>query len=1005
MKTLRCRSLSLVLRGTLLFGGSGLAAAQTAAPPTSDVRGARSLLDSWHTTTTDAKTSEPKFRGELAAFATASLQQAPAQAATGWLTLVDRFQQLNPAARNRERAAAGMPLSFRDVLGVLPPVATWPDLARAIRQRPLPTENPALSELALRLLAARLENDATAESALKTVFAEAMTKSSSMGPEKQFFATLGAGAEAPADQVAAFTRQLELRETGGNPQLNQQLAVPDLVTLAGAEAARPLLRRALLTSVANLQFSKGRETKALARVLTLEVVNELKVARWEMVDELGTSELFEALLKKFGAPATATAAAGLNGHGGFNPTNATYEPARAYYLIDLILADRTADATALATTMVGSSGSLYASFEALRRLGRETEVTEFFQQLLTEHPELPFWDRYVESAARAGRSAEALALLQRSAAAPKLTSVQRSQINRHLTAALLAADRIEEGAAELRRGLASVPEKAGASPGAETVNRAESASRLAWLGFLQQQPGWIDDAVGAVERVIQADPVTSSYSVIAFVKVLTAIGRYGDAEKLLQLGVRKQLDLTRGAPGHSSYQLQGGLTSLLHVYHAAGRPADLLVLLDETPWWVVKDAAGLSAGGSFGAHESVPPPLYQVAWAMAQTGRNDEARAVLEQVLARHSGYDPAYALLLELQGANAAAALDALAQRDPFEERPLVWKAELLRRAGQLDAAEKTARAAIAIDPSDGEQPRGDRMRVYGVLAEIFAARGDGKQAEFYRGVVRAIRLSEDADRYHQAGLLTRAVALYRQAIGDFADAYCIQSRLAVQLNELGRYEEAEEHYRRAYELMPDSFGRVESHCFGCERAFGPTRAQGVAERVFASLVEKNPAKPQVHYLFGFLRLEQGRANDALPHFRQAVKLDPDYLSAWKKIVELGEQMSLSAADRDAAALNLLRLDPLRRHSMVSFEEFRDLRELFTRIESIRAKFPPTPETVYPLAASRKQLEQLEAAGRGIPSYNLPANRALTPRELADQNRFLSTLSGMFDFQRGGMF
>ena len=32
----------------------------------------------------------------------------------------------------------------------------------------------------------------------------------------------------------------------------------------------------------------------------------------------------------------------------------------------------------------------------------------------------------------------------------------------------------------------------------------------------------------------------------------------------------------------------------------------------------------------------------------------------------------------------------------------------------------------------------------------------------------------------------------------------------------------------------MPDSFGRVESHCFGCESVFQGADAQALAERVF---------------------------------------------------------------------------------------------------------------------------------------------------------------------------
>lgn len=53
------------------------------------------------------------------------------------------------------------------------------------------------------------------------------------------------------------------------------------------------------------------------------------------------------------------------------------------------------------------------------------------------------------------------------------------------------------------------------------------------------------------------------------------------------------------------------------------------------------------------------------------------------------------------------------------------------------------------------------------------------------FRGAVRGIRISERTDEPHGLGLYERALAGYRQVLGQFADAYCIQSRLAVWLME----------------------------------------------------------------------------------------------------------------------------------------------------------------------------------------------------------------------------
>ena len=144
-------------------------------------------------------------------------------------------------------------------------------------------------------------------------------------------------------------------------------------------------------------------------------------------------------------------------------------------------------------------------------------------------------------------------------------------------------------------------------------------------------------------------------------------------------------------------------------------------------------------------------------------------------------------------------ARLDQLFQRDQFEERPLIWKAHLLRGQNQFEAAEKLLRQAITIDPSDGEEGRGDRMRVYAELADVREARGDKKEADFFREVVKAIRLSEEADQFYAVGLLKRAISMYDAGLKHFSDAYCIRNASPSKWRIFGMTAEAEEHYRRA--------------------------------------------------------------------------------------------------------------------------------------------------------------------------------------------------------------
>ena len=230
---------------------------------------------------------------------------------------------------------------------------------------------------------------------------------------------------------------------------------------------------------------------------------------------------------------------------------------------------------------------------------------------------------------------------------------------------------------------------------------------------------------------------------------------------------------------------------------------------------------------------------------------------------------------------------------------------------------------------------------------------------AETYREIVKAIRLSEDADQFYQAGLLKHAITMYEGALNHFSDAYCIQSRLAIQLAALGDNAGAEEHYRRAYELMPDSFGRVESHCFGCERAFDGEKAQSIAEKVFTQLVAERPNKPQVHYLLGYLRQEQEHYNAALTNYLTAVRLDPDYLNAWVKAQEVSEQTLMQPQKRDEIAFSILRLDPLQRHAQPDYGRVSNLAGLWAAVAVAASHQPPHASDLFTLDASKIAMEK----------------------------------------------
>jgi tetratricopeptide (TPR) repeat protein len=595
--------------------------------------------------------------------------------------------------------------------------------------------------------------------------------------------------------------------------------------------------------------------------------------------------------------------------------------------------------------------------DEMAREGLGHAAAQFFRDLLTVDPALPLWDAYVYLSGQSGHAQEALAFVREISGRAGLLPAAQESVNGHLADALLAADDLDEGIAILRKMIkADAPDQnAGASAcGKDPLDRC---LQLARIGTLVGRKELFDEGVAAAKKsVAEGDREDSDSGALQLVEFLISVRRFAEAEALI---VDEEARPVRDDPAPKDLCLMLALD-----YDRAGRYADVKSLMDHSTQWGGSDIsdlqnADLTSTDSHVLDELIEPLMAIFARALLNTGAREEGRKALERLIETHPGYDPGYELLLAQGGDGIEALLDQVAGHDRFEERPLIWKARLQMDAGRLDEAEKNARAAIAIDPSDGEQGKGARMRAYAVLADVLEKKGEADQAKTLRGVVEAIRLSEQGDDWWQAGLLTRAIKIYEQALGHFADAYCIQSRLALRYNDLGDYEKAAHHYERAFELMPESFGRVESHCFGCEGIFGGP-AQDIAGRVFERLAEKMPKNPRVFYLLGYLRQEQGRNEEALGAFRNAVKLDPDYYNAWDHMLQFHEEGLLSPEEADVAFLTLLRLDPAGHRQIMDFGKIRNLRAVWDLILKPEKENPPFPQgPIYPLAASKAMIQE----------------------------------------------
>jgi tetratricopeptide (TPR) repeat protein len=968
------------------------AACLTASPCVSgaaDYRGTSALLDelSKQVTPPPKPSTGKALSSEISEFKEHGADLAPDKATQEWLRLVQKFHD---SIKQGPLKGSDRPVRSSDLIAALPPPASWDTLSREIDKtqrsgKPAPFGS-TLKLLGHLLIAAENQQwDDLHQLELTSAIIAGRSNNSLVSITK----ALTAQSSDPGRVVAGAEQEIAGLEKGGN---GGALEIPDLVTLAGRDKAQSLLRRALVIPNMYRIEVAGDETKKLAREVSVEVIDHLSRPPWELVNSLDATQLYEALDKKFPAPKDGP------GDDSYSRREATL-----YYFLGLIAAHRPEDATRVAMIVnqrsAETDGYIYLpwqSIESLDRSGYHQDLFNFLTRLLTDRPEIAMWDNYISIAARLEKSDEALALVRSKVNDQTLPPNVRNDMKGHLSQALLAADQVEEGVATLREIIASeatesdaafkkfaaITERKEAEKQSSQTERAverlgDHAVKLAQIGQLLSKKEWIEEGSAAARKAalqLCHPEFTSGYrrdSLVSKVAdLMVELGRGPDAEELFQQDMLTNAKIVPQRQYYSPRTSNKALLGLVALYSQAERWDDIVQLLERAPQWGVSDLVQVAGetpdSGSW--HQVQVPIGVDVAKALAGKGRRAEARKVLDTTMDLKNGSDREYELLLKLGGPDVMDRLDLLFRRDQFEERPLIWKAHLLRAAHHLDEAEKTVRAAIAIDPSDGEEGPGDRMRAYAVLADIMADKGDTAQANTLREAVKAIRISEEGDRFYEAGLLTRGVRLYQEALGHFADAYCVQSRLALRLSEMGRNDEAEQHYQRAYELMPDSFGRMESHCFGCEGAFRGRRAQSTAEKVFTALAAKTPDKPQIYYLLGYLREQQERYVEALPFYRKAVALDPDYLNAWKHIHDLRNHIALPIADRDAAVLNLLRLDPQSKHEDAKLDQVRDLRALWNGTAAAARLRPVLPASIYPLPASTAALNRAKAQKERLP-------------------------------------
>lgn len=505
---------------------------------------------------------------------------------------------------------------------------------------------------------------------------------------------------------------------------------------------------------------------------------------------------------------------------------------------------------------------------------------------------------------------------------------------------LLNEDKVDEALAKLRSKIDSTE---------ELSDKLRDLGKVVKIARLTDRRPLHEKALGEMKGLALKIPVDDVYGTYTFSDIFHELILRKDWQTVRQIATCYRGD-HRASDFHS--------VCLVATYHIDG-PAAFLKELRDSPKHGINDLNDyVDLLLSNGLGESILVGDYIVR-SYIGNGEKENARTTLSYLLALQMGNDTYYRLAIECFPEDAEAIFEALRPCDPYQERPLIWLADLALRKNELERAQTLIDQAIALDPSDGEQGKDTRMQAYDVLSRLFRAKGDTEKADFFNDVMLAIRQGERADDYLEAGLAKEAIRRYEEALGRFSDAYCLQSRLAKTLLKAGEVEKAMIHFEKAFELMPVSFGPVESHCFGCEKIFEDERVRQVALKTFNRIIETTPENPRTFYLLGLLSEEMDLPDQALAAFKKALELDPKYYNCAKRLRDLQLRNPETIKDAQATQRKIAGMAPYQELKQ-AYQSRTDLRQAWLDAQTP----PPAPLKLDPLPLPYKSVKKQNPSG-----------------------------------------
>ena len=210
--------------------------------------------------------------------------------------------------------------------------------------------------------------------------------------------------------------------------------------------------------------------------------------------------------------------------------------------------------------------------------------------------------------------------------------------------------------------------------------------------------------------------------------------------------------------------------------------------------------------------------------------------------------------------------------------------RASALLSHDRYDQAETEARQAVGQNPDD---PQGHALLAVALVNQD----GEAKQREAVYAAQMAVHLAPAwpwaqyilAYVYRDTGKLREAEAAVKESVrldASDADAWGLWASLAFGQS---RWQEARDLAERGLTVSPDHVGCANLRAMALTKLEQPDAAQSA----LLSALAKEPENPLTHATRGWGLLEANKPQEAMAHFQESLRLDPESEWAKRGIVE----------------------------------------------------------------------------------------------------------------------